>query len=59
MHISGFENDNEININGPITIAEANLISEIGYSDNLEVSFEYKALYVPNDSYIYNLLAGK
>jgi len=41
------ESDDEI-INGPISIQPENFITELDYSDNFEVSFEYKAHSVPS-----------
>ena len=59
MRISVSENKNEININGPITIREGNFISNLEYSDNFDVSFEYKASYVPTDRNWHEILVGK
>ena len=36
-----------ITINGPISITENNLVSNLDYEDNFEVSFEYKASTLP------------
>ena len=59
MRIAVSENKNEININGPITIREGNFISNLDYSENFEVSFEYKASYVPTNGLWHEILAGK
>ena len=36
---------------GPISIARNNIISNLEYSDNFEVSFEYKASVVPSSGW--------
>ena len=36
-------------IHGPITIARNNFVSKLDYSDNFEVSFEFKASVVPTN----------
>ena len=59
MRISVYENKNEININGPITIREGNYIKQLDYSKNFEVSFEYKASYVPTNGVWHEILIGK
>ena len=59
MRISVYENKNEININGPITIREGNYIKQLDYSKNFEVSFEYKASYVPTNGVWHEILMGK
>ena len=59
MRISVYENKNEININGPITIRESNYISSLDYSTSFEVSFEYKASYVPTNGIWNEILIGK
>ena len=59
MRISVYGNKNEININGPITIREGNYIKQLDYSKNFEVSFEYKASYVPTNGVWHEILIGK
>ena len=54
--ISVSENDNEIIINGTISIKENNLIAQLDYSDNFEVSFEFKAFSSP--SYWHEIIVG-
>lgn len=56
---NGSEDDDAININGPISIEENNFISKFDYSDNFEVSFEYKASTIPNSSSWHEILIGK
>ena len=57
LRISVSENYNEIIINGTISIKENNLIAQLEYSDNFEVSFEFKAFSSP--SYWHEIIVGK
>ena len=49
--ISWSVNPNITKINGPISIARNNFVSKLNYSDNFEVSFEYKASVVPRSEW--------
>ena len=57
LRISVSENYNEIIINGTISIQENSLIAQLEYSDNFEVSFEFKAFSSP--SYWHEIIVGK
>ena len=48
--------DNETNIKGPISIEENNLVSQLEYSDNFEVSFEYKASAIPSSGSFHEII---
>ena len=56
LRIPVSENYNEIIINGTISIQENNLIAQLEYSDNFEVSFQFKAFSSP--SYWHEIIVG-
>ena len=56
--IPGFA-EGTIKIEGPISIAKNNLVSPLEYSDNFEMTFEYKASSIPSDGKWHEILAGK
>ena len=45
-------------IDGPIQIANKNFVSKLDYSDNFEVSFEFKLSTMPTQIY-HQILIGK
>ena len=55
---SGSDDDDTININGPITIQENNFISELEYRNDFEVSFEFKASSIPSNQF-HEIIIGK
>ena len=56
--ISVSENGNETRIIGPVTIKDNNFVTAIHYSDNFEVSFEFKAFAIPSGGW-HQILIGK
>ena len=56
--ISGFA-ESTTTINGPISIAKNNFVSNLEYSGNYEVSFEFKAIIKPSNGYWHQILEGK
>lgn len=42
------ESDDDVTINGPISVQEDNFMAKLDYSDNFEISFEYKASSLPS-----------
>ena len=57
LRISGSANPNEIKFPGPISIARNNFVSKLDYSNNFEVSFEYKASVVPTSGW-HHIISG-
>lgn len=53
------EPDDDNSINGPIAIENFKLTSELEYSDNFNVSFEYKASTVPSNQNWHQIIIGK
>lgn len=56
--ISGFDEDKN-EINGPISIAKSNFVTNVEYSDNFDMSFEFKATVVPASGSYHQIVMGK
>ena len=48
-HNTDLRNGNGTSIDGPIAITQGNFITELEWSDNFDVSFEFKASWIPSD----------
>ena len=53
------QNFEHVIIDGPIQIAKKNFVTKLDYSDNFEVSFEFKASSMPTNGVHHQILVGK
>ena len=58
-HNNDLRNSNGTSIDGPIAITQGNFITKLAWSDNFDVSFEFKASWIPSDGSWHEIIEGK
>ena len=58
-HYTDLRNNNGTSIDGPIAITQGNFITKLAWSENFDVSFEFKASWIPSDGSWHEIIEGK